>query len=123
MGSMLEFGGPDGRDIAFRLYITGDTLYHGGLEAIAARYPDVDLCMIHLGGTRIAGVLLTMDAEQGVRTLKLIQPRAAVPVHYDDYDVFRSPLSDFRALAEASDLQTAIHYLDRGESYVFDVVR
>jgi hypothetical protein len=36
-----------------------------------------------------------MDANQGVDFLQRIRPRLAVPVHYDDYRVFRSPLSEF----------------------------
>jgi L-ascorbate metabolism protein UlaG (beta-lactamase superfamily) len=36
-----------------------------------------------------------MDANQGVEFLQRVRPRLAVPVHYDDYGVFRSPLSDF----------------------------
>jgi L-ascorbate metabolism protein UlaG (beta-lactamase superfamily) len=36
-----------------------------------------------------------MDANQGVDFLQRIRPRLAVPVHYDDYGVFRSPLSEF----------------------------
>ena len=74
--------------------------------------------LIHLGGTRIAGVLLTMDAEPGVRTLQLIAPRRAIPIHVDDYTVFESPLADFRAAVDASDLATEIIYVDRGETIV-----
>src|SRR4051794_6280340 len=91
MGTMLETG-PESSP--FRMYITGDTLLHDRLADIPARYPDIDLCAIHLGGTRIAGILLTMDAKQGVAALRLIRPRRAIPIHYDDYPVFRSPLSD-----------------------------
>jgi len=36
-----------------------------------------------------------MDANQGVDFLQRIRPRLAVPVHYDDYRIFRSPLSEF----------------------------
>ena len=42
------------------MYITGDTLMYSGLGEIARRYPDIDLCVLHLGGTRIADVMLTM---------------------------------------------------------------
>jgi L-ascorbate metabolism protein UlaG (beta-lactamase superfamily) len=38
---------------------------------------------------------VTMDASQGVDFLQRIRPHLAVPVHYDDYRVFRSPLSEF----------------------------
>src|SRR3954452_15268295 len=38
-----------------------------------------------------------MDAAQGLDLLRRV-PRMAVPVHYDDYRVFRSPLSEFLSL-------------------------
>lgn len=119
MGSLLEFH--DGEDIAFRLYITGDTLMHERLAEIPRRHPNIDLCLIHLGGTRVAGILLTMDADQGVRALQTVAPRAAVPIHYDDYTVFKSPLEDFKRAAATANMSTEIHYLDRGDTYRFEV--
>jgi L-ascorbate metabolism protein UlaG (beta-lactamase superfamily) len=115
MGSMLDFS-RDGQRL-LRMYITGDTLMYDGIDAIAAQFPDVDLCLIHLGGTRIAGILLTMDARQGIEALRVIAPREAIPIHYDDYTVFRSPLADFKRLTEQSGLPTSLHYLERGETY------
>jgi L-ascorbate metabolism protein UlaG (beta-lactamase superfamily) len=117
MGSLLEFG--SGGDTSFRLYITGDTLLHDRLHEIPARYPDIDLCLIHLGGTKVAGILLTMDGAQGVRALQIVAPRTAVPIHYDDYTVFKSPLADFQRAAQAANLRTEIHYVGRGETYHF----
>ncbi len=117
MGSMLDFGG-DGTP-AFRLYITGDTLLHDGLRQIPERYPDIDLAMIHLGGTKILGLLLTMDAAQGVRALEIVGPRAAVPIHYDDYTIFGSTLEDFKTAVTDASLPTEVHYLDRGETHRF----
>jgi L-ascorbate metabolism protein UlaG (beta-lactamase superfamily) len=117
MGSMLEFGRD--HDVALRLYITGDTLFHERLAEIPRRYPHIDLCLIHLGGTRVAGILLTMDAEQGVRALRLVDPDVAVPIHYDDYTVFREPLEAFRQAAAAASLRTTIRYVARGETAQF----
>ena len=107
------------RERLLRLYITGDTLLHDGINAIAAQFPDIDMCLIHLGGTRIAGLLLTMDGRQGVEALRIIDPGEAIPVHYDDYTVFKSPLSDFQHAVQKARLSTPIHYLDRGETYRF----
>jgi L-ascorbate metabolism protein UlaG (beta-lactamase superfamily) len=121
MGSVLDFSRAGARTL--RLYITGDTLLHGGLAAMAHRFPDIDLCLIHLGGTRIAGVLLTMDAAQGVAALRMIAPREAIPVHYDDYSVFKSPLPDFARATESAGLPTRVRYLDRGESYSFGLAQ
>jgi L-ascorbate metabolism protein UlaG (beta-lactamase superfamily) len=119
MGSMVDLHVGDEEAPRFRLYISGDTLFYDELASIREHFPDIDLAVIHLGGTRVLGVLLTMDAEQGVELLRLLEPAAAVPVHYDDYTVFRSPLEDFRVAAERAGLAVDIHYLDRGESFSF----
>ena len=39
-------------------------------------------------------------------------------MHYDDYGVFRSPLSDFRAEVTRREPACQVHYLQRGETYV-----
>jgi L-ascorbate metabolism protein UlaG (beta-lactamase superfamily) len=119
MGSVLEFA-HDGA-VTGRIYITGDTLLHDRLAEIPARYPDLDLCLIHLGGTRVGGVLLTMDATQGVKALQLVAPKHAMPIHYDDYTVFKSPLEDFRRAAALAQLRTELHYVERGETLEFRV--
>ncbi|GGI05160.1 MBL fold metallo-hydrolase [Egicoccus halophilus] len=114
MGSLLEYTSPGRRPL--RCYVTGDTLLHERLHEIPRRFPDVDLAIVHLGGTRIAGILLTMDATQGRQLLQLVRPRTAVPVHYDDYTVFRSPLSDFRTAVDDASLDTEVVYLGRGNT-------
>lgn len=114
IGSLLEFRPPDGDPL--RIYVSGDTLVHDELADIRRRHPDIDLAILHLGGTRIFGLLVTMDGAQGVQALRLVQPRQALPVHYDDYKVFRSPLRDFRAALEAAGLDLPVSYLARGES-------
>lgn len=116
MGSVLEFRGADGR-VSRRVYVTGDTLAYGRLEEVAERFPDVDLAVVHLGGTRIFGVLATMNAEQGREVVELIDPDAAIPIHYDDYTVFQSPLADFKREVERAGLDDTVSYVGRGETY------
>lgn len=121
MGSLLEFHAPQSRP--FQLYITGDTLVYDDLREIPRRYPDIDLALLHLGGTRVLGLLVTMDGAQGVDMLRLVRPRRAIPIHYNDYDVFKSPLSDFRRAVEAAGLEDHIHYLTHGQTYTFSTAR
>ncbi len=85
----------DGWRRDLRVYVTGDTLDVPRLRGIAERFPDIDVMVTHLGGTRAFGVLVTMDGRQGTNLVERIRPRTVVPVHYDDYTVMRSPLSDF----------------------------
>ena len=94
MGSLLEFQSPAATPL-FRLYITGDTLVIDDLQEIPRRYPQIDLALLHLGGTRVLGILVTMDGKQGVQLLQMIAPQRASPIHYNDYDVFTSPLADW----------------------------
>jgi L-ascorbate metabolism protein UlaG (beta-lactamase superfamily) len=119
MGSILEFTTADGKS-NYRIYISGDTLVYNDIYEIPRRYPDVDLALLHLGGTRILGVVMvTMDGKQGVKMLQIIAPKHAIPIHYNDYDVFKSPLSDFEKEVKAAELQNKITYLKHGESYAF----
>jgi L-ascorbate metabolism protein UlaG (beta-lactamase superfamily) len=120
MGSMLEWGMGTG-DPVFRLYISGDTLLIDELREIPLRYPNIDLGLFHLGGTRIFGLLLTMDAKQGVQAVRIIQPQVAIPIHYNDYTVFKSPLEDFQKAVAEANLATEVHYLSHGETYTFAV--
>jgi L-ascorbate metabolism protein UlaG (beta-lactamase superfamily) len=113
MGSLLEF--EYAGEVELRAYITGDTLVRPHIDEIARRWPDIDVVIAHLGGTRVLGVLVTMDAAQGVELLRRIRPRSAVPVHYDDYPVFKSPLGEFRTAMQASGLDVDVSYVDRGE--------
>ncbi|HKG22758.1 MAG TPA: MBL fold metallo-hydrolase [Blastocatellia bacterium] len=120
MGSMLEFQNSAGRP-SLRLYISGDTLIHDDLQEIPRRYPEVDLALLHLGGTEIMGILLTMDAEQGVEAIRIIDPREAIPIHYNDYGVFKSPLEDFKKAVEAAGFGDRVRYLSHGETYNFEL--
>ena len=120
MGSILEFQSGTS-DCCFRMYITGDTLLIDDLQEIPRRYPELDLALLHLGGTKVLGIMVTMDAEQGVEVLRLVKPKRAIPIHYNDYDVFKSPLADFQRAVEAAGLANRIHYLSHGETYTFTV--
>jgi len=116
MGSVLEFQAGDAGPTR-RIYISGDTLVYDDLHEIPHRYPELDLGLLHLGGTKVMGIMVTMDAEQGVEAMRIIDPRTTIPVHYDDYDVFTSGLEDFLQAAEAAGLRDRVHPLRRGETY------
>jgi len=112
----------------YRIYISGDTLMVDDLKEIPKRYADkkIDLMLVHLGGTTIPSpklplLMVTMDAAQGVQLMRLINPEVTIPVHYDDYDVFLSPLDDFKKAVESAGWGDRVVYLDRGDQYRFSV--
>jgi L-ascorbate metabolism protein UlaG (beta-lactamase superfamily) len=107
----------------FRIYITGDTMVFDDIKEIPKHYPNVDLALLHLGGTTIMGIMLTMDAKEGLEMFKIINPKKVIPIHYNDYDVFKSPIEDFQAKVKEAGIEDHVFYLKHGETYTFEVNR
>jgi L-ascorbate metabolism protein UlaG (beta-lactamase superfamily) len=114
MGSVVDLERAGRR--VLRAYVTGDTLNVPELRAIRERFPDIDVMITHLGGTRVLGVLVTMDGRQGGDLVEMIEPAAVVPVHYDDYTVFRSPLEDFVAELRRRGQDERLRPVTRGDT-------
>ncbi|GGD15629.1 MBL fold metallo-hydrolase [Nocardioides daphniae] len=120
MGSLLEHS--VGGRVRQRVYLSGDTLTGGHLSEIARRHPHIDTAVVHLGGTRVLLHTVTMDAAQGVDFLRRVHPERTVPVHHDDYPVFRSPLSHFLQLARREGLADGIQTVERGQTVSIEPV-
>jgi L-ascorbate metabolism protein UlaG (beta-lactamase superfamily) len=115
MGSLLELRDATDR-LAYRLYVTGDTLMFPGIAEIARRYGAIDAAIVHLGGTTLpGGLVVTLDGEQGADLVATVAPGQVVPVHYDDYGLFKSPLADFRDAAARRGLTDAVRFVERGD--------
>jgi L-ascorbate metabolism protein UlaG (beta-lactamase superfamily) len=116
MGSLLEFRDADNESVVgLRIYVSGDTIMYEGVRAIADRESVIDLAFLHLGGTRVMGVTVTMDGDQGVELLGALRPRLAVPIHFDDYEAFKSPLREFQEAVAHAGLADRVRYLERGQ--------
>ncbi|KAI4163305.1 MAG: hypothetical protein LQ342_003040 [Letrouitia transgressa] len=130
-GWMLELGyKTESGDFqhGYRIYISGDTLLVPELHEIPKRYAgqNIDLMLVHLGGTTVPSpsvplAMITMDAEQGLGLVRLIGPDLTIPIHYDDYDVFLSPIEDFKKKIKEAGLEDKVVYLDRKDKYKFQV--
>jgi L-ascorbate metabolism protein UlaG (beta-lactamase superfamily) len=118
MGSIVEHRVAG--EVTRRLYLSGDTLTGAHLEEIRRRHPDIDLAVVHLGGTRVLFRTVTMDGAQGVDFLRRVRPARTVPVHYDDYRAFHSPLQDFLTELRRSGLPIPVRTPGRGETVELD---
>jgi L-ascorbate metabolism protein UlaG (beta-lactamase superfamily) len=115
IGSLIDY--EVGGHRRLRMYITGDTLYSEELGEIATRFPDIDVAVVHLGGTKLLGLaMVTMDGAQGRSLMELLRPGTAVPIHHDDYTVFTSPASHFIQEMARSGLSTHVRPIERGET-------
>jgi L-ascorbate metabolism protein UlaG (beta-lactamase superfamily) len=81
------------------------------------RFPQVETGVLHLGGTRLpGGLMVTMDGRQGTDAIELIGADRTIPVQYDDYPVFASPLDDFRAEVLRRGLGDRVRFVERGQT-------
>jgi L-ascorbate metabolism protein UlaG (beta-lactamase superfamily) len=60
--------------------VEGERIYYGGDTDLIPEMKDVkaDIVILPVGGT------YTMTAEEAARAADLIQPKTAIPIHYDD---------------------------------------
>ncbi|WP_327002275.1 MBL fold metallo-hydrolase [Dactylosporangium sp. NBC_01737] len=117
MGTVIDWERDGHRRL--RLYITGDTLFRPEvLGEIPERFGDIDAALVHLGGTRILGVLLTMDGRDGAALSRLVRPRSILPIHHDEYPVQRDPLANFLRLSDG----LPVRAMARGETVDLTVV-
>jgi L-ascorbate metabolism protein UlaG (beta-lactamase superfamily) len=88
--------------------------------------------------------MVTLDPKQGVEMIRLVKPKAAIPIHYDDYTAFEFALAEtarlpdadppewwhrtkitsfdeFIAMAKKAAPGSAVHIWRRGETYTFEV--
>jgi L-ascorbate metabolism protein UlaG (beta-lactamase superfamily) len=118
MGSVVELtrDGVTGPEVSWRGFISGDTLYRPFLGEVLERCGALDVLIPHLGGTKVLGITVTMDARQGADLVELLKPPVTVPVHYDDYDRFKSPLGDFLAEVGRRELPGELRPVGRGDT-------
>ncbi|MCW2700851.1 MAG: putative Zn-dependent hydrolase of beta-lactamase fold [Blastococcus sp.] len=118
MGSVVELvrGGVAGPEVSWRGFISGDTLFRPMLGEVLERCGPLDVLIPHLGGTRALGLTVTMDGRQGADLVELLKPPVPVPVHYDDYDRFTSPLGDFVTEVARRRLPGELRPVQRGET-------
>jgi L-ascorbate metabolism protein UlaG (beta-lactamase superfamily) len=114
MGSVLEL--VEGGTVTWRGYISGDTLFRQDIGQVLERCGPLDVVIPHLGGTKAFGFTVTMDGRQGADLVELLRPPVVVPVHFDDYSRFSSPLGDFVAEVAQRRAPGEIRAVGRGQT-------
>jgi L-ascorbate metabolism protein UlaG (beta-lactamase superfamily) len=101
------------------VWLSGDTVLYHGVREVAQRF-DVDVAVLHLGAVRfpITGPLrYSMNGHDATELITLLQPRVAVPVHFEGWSHFHQQEAELhRALDRAPDgVRARVRWLIRGQ--------
>lgn len=106
VGYIIKF--PGGATV----YHAGDTAIFGDMLIWGTLYP-IDLALLPIGGH------FTMDASQAAKSLKLLTPRKAIPMHYGTFPGILDPNADeFVTLAKKYAYGVSVIVLKPGEKYI-----
>lgn len=105
------------------LYISGDTVWFGGLAEIGQRF-QIGTAILHLGKASfpITGpAQFTMKAAGGVRLTQALQPRTVIPIHYEGWAHFREPQANIGTAFAAAGLADRLLWLKPGIPQSIDI--
>lgn len=98
--------------------IGGKTLYHAGDTALTldmkllGEMHSVDVAMLPIGDN------YTMDVVDAIKAVEFVNPKVAIPMHYDTFPIVQADPEAFRAGVEALGKQGVI--LKPGEEFVVE---
>jgi L-ascorbate metabolism protein UlaG (beta-lactamase superfamily) len=105
------------------LYISGDTVWFGGLREIGQRF-QIGTAILHIGAARfpIMGPLrFTLNAKEAVQVVHTLKPRTVIPIHYEGWKHFKETRADAAKVFEASDIKDKIHWLPLGKAVEMEI--
>lgn len=115
IGFALEWEGAPGA-----VYISGDTVYFRGIEAVAERF-DVRLAFLHIGGVRfpwLTGPLrYTFDSREAIKAAQILDPELIIPIHYEGWTHFREAPDALRAALSSSAIAERVRWLPAGAAF------
>ncbi|MGQ9506723.1 MAG: metal-dependent hydrolase [Candidatus Bathycorpusculaceae bacterium] len=94
------------------VYHAGDTAFFGDMQFIGDFYKP-DLALIPIGG------YYTMNAKEAVEAIKLLKPKAVIPMHYKTFPVLAQSTDEFLSIAKEKVPKVKVVVLKPGESYQF----
>jgi len=104
------------------LYFPGDTGYFKGINEFPGRFPHIDVVFLPMM-QRISGfwrnILPHIDPEEGLKIVKILNPKYAIPIHFGFFPMLTSTLkipNDFRKLLEKEGLGHLYHLLMNGDT-------
>ena len=90
---------PAGSPCGFIVHSQGKKIYHAGdtglsMEMSLLKRENIDIALLPVGGN------FTMDIDDAIYALRLIQPKLVIPMHYDTFPMICCNTQNFEKLAK-----------------------
>jgi L-ascorbate metabolism protein UlaG (beta-lactamase superfamily) len=98
------------------LYISGDTVWFNGIYEIANRFK-IGTAILHIGkaGFPATGpIRFTMNAREAIHAINALDPRIAIPIHYEGWKHFRESGEAAEKQFLAEGLEEKVQWLPLG---------
>jgi L-ascorbate metabolism protein UlaG (beta-lactamase superfamily) len=88
------------------------------LERLPAQVGAVDLLLPHLGAVGVDGPLgrRSMDAEEALKLITLLNPRRVIPIHHTTFGHYREPVRALEQRAERAGVGGRLQLPREGEA-------
>jgi L-ascorbate metabolism protein UlaG (beta-lactamase superfamily) len=94
------------------VYHAGDTALFGDMRLFGELY-SLDVAMVPIGG------YYTMSAKEAVEAVKMLKPKAVIPMHYRTFPVLAQSSDEFVKRVKEKTPEVKVAVLNPGESYQF----
>lgn len=103
------------------VYISGDTVWYEGTEAVAQRF-DATTAVLFMGAARVSaqGAALTMTTDDGIKAAHAFARAAIVPLHFEGWKHFSESRNDITRAFSASGLSDRLCWPIPGEPIILE---
>ena len=118
-GFVIEWPGQQGG----ALYISGDTVYHDGIEEIGQRF-NIRTGILHMGAASVPAAgpyRLTMDAEEGVKLSNNLALESIFPAHFEGWEHYKEGREPLKRKFDDGDLGQKLRLLQPGDRVTLDL--
>ena len=120
IGFILEWEGQE----RGALYISGDTVFFPGIEAIAARFT-IDTAILHIGRAgfpaQIGDRYLTFTVEEAIKTARLMKVNRLIPTHREGWEHFLERPEFAHERIIAAGLESKLVWLEPGKPVSMEI--
>jgi L-ascorbate metabolism protein UlaG (beta-lactamase superfamily) len=119
IGFMLEWEGQQNG----ALYITGDTIYYHEIDEVAECF-NISVGIFHLGRASFpmtGPIRFTMDAKDGVKAARKLNPRTIIPIHFEGWKHFSQGKSVIEKEFSQAGLSNKLHWLSIGKATEIEI--